>query len=108
MGRPSAASEVLRFSPLMQAGGAHASGVERVHAVRSVLSGLASLLFPVLGNLQERRWRLAQFIASEGAHCSVVRRLRNISSSANLFHSEPQAHLGLPLQAYPCLHPLEP
>src|SRR6516164_4832641 len=29
-------------------------------------------------------------------------------SSANLFHSEPQAHVVLPLQAYRCLYPLEP
>jgi len=71
MRRPSAAREALGLSTLVKTCGADASGVKGVHAVRSVLSGLAALLFPVLGNLQERRWRLAQSIASEGAHCSV-------------------------------------
>jgi hypothetical protein len=43
MQRPSAAREALCFSPLMQAHGAHASGVERVPLVAAGAEPLVAL-----------------------------------------------------------------
>ena len=41
-------------------------------------------------------------------HCGASQIcLTVVISSACLFHSEPQAHIVLPLQAYRCLYPLE-